>query len=378
MTKPRFMMAKSLTVTLTLIRVSQVWLETALRTAFVQESKLRQDFRDKERRWTEYAGALRATVSKQARLLSLRQVSALTSRMPAPGVAQVTDGEAKTEAGEAAAVLEAEAMRLQAELVPPSAKGEAAAREESEWWHETAKERVVENAAASGGWDADDDPFVSACRSYEELRSGLGEEEGASDQLSPHAEPPATRFGAAFDSQDGGGEQGRGSEAHGAQGIPDGLRAEAHKEVIEDLVGQLAEAVAQGRSREAEMTAMKRAHGMEAHRLQAYCRAADAQVQQLERQLREAADAAARAGQDKQVLTQALEAVSGSAQAAHWAKNASSSQVLGVLEQARTLQQRLVLADDAVRQLREAALAARMAGMALRKNSIHERARLGR
>ena len=118
-------MAKSLT----LIRASQVWLETALRTAFVQESKLRQHFRDKERGWTAYAGALRATVSKQARLLSLRQVAALTSRMPAPGEARVTDGEANTEASEAAAVLEAEAMRLQAELAPPSTKGEALARD---------------------------------------------------------------------------------------------------------------------------------------------------------------------------------------------------------------------------------------------------------
>jgi hypothetical protein len=56
----------------------QVWLETALRSAFVQEQALREEHAAKQSSWVDHAAGLRDTLSKQARLLSLRQVSMLT------------------------------------------------------------------------------------------------------------------------------------------------------------------------------------------------------------------------------------------------------------------------------------------------------------
>jgi hypothetical protein len=49
-------------------------LETALRKAFAQEQALCKAHADNESKWTESSAGLRDTISKQARLLSLRQV----------------------------------------------------------------------------------------------------------------------------------------------------------------------------------------------------------------------------------------------------------------------------------------------------------------
>ena len=55
----------------------QLWLETALRAAFEQENALRASHGLKDVQWAERCGAMRVILSKQARLLSLRQVSRL-------------------------------------------------------------------------------------------------------------------------------------------------------------------------------------------------------------------------------------------------------------------------------------------------------------
>ena len=152
------------------------------------------------------------------------------------------------------------------------------------------------------------------------------------------------------------------------------LRNEAHKLVVEDVVRKLADAEGKHNRAEAEIAALRKAHSLEIYQLQAQLRTDEAQIEQMKKQLSDAAHA----NVEKEALKQALAAIGSSVQGAEWAKTASSSQVFKLLEETRALRGKLVVADESVRQLRAALLQTQFAIVARRKEVMVERARLGR
>ena len=301
-----------------------------MRSAFVQEQALRETHQAKQQEWAEHAAGLRDTLSKQARLLSLRQVSRLTVYRQggdddASG-AHGADHPSTSEAAQAAAALESEIMRL-----------------------------------AAGGDDAGDETDSNPVQAPEVARDDGGRVQRVGEK--------GERQGA-----DGGGGVG---ETPGLE-KEERLRKEANRLVVEDLVRRVADAEGNVRRVNAEMDILRREHALETHSLQAQVRAAEAKATHTRHQLDRAAEAQAQSQVELQALRETLQALSSSVEGAQWAKSASGNQVLALLEEARALRSKLALADATVRQLKEALSQGQLALVARRRAAMQERARLGR
>jgi chromosome segregation ATPase len=346
----------------------QLWLETALRAAFEQENALRALHGVKDAQWAERCGAMRVILSKQARLLSLRQVSRLTGGLAEeqPGLAKF-DVKANAAAIEAAAALESEITRLTAVN--------------------------VEDASGMMLWST-----LSKMQQHD-----AGEPESTpSTPRTSHQSPPRrylAKEGAHVLGDGGGGGGGQGGQV-GTFEEEERLRHVAHQTVIEDLVRRTAEAECGCKQREAEISRLRRQYSIETHRLQAQVRAAESMAQQvlkrtcftstkaqilthlrhqqLHVKLTAANTAVDQATMEQEALRQTLQALNSSLEDTQWAKSACGSKVKEVLEQRRDLQKKLALADDTVRELVSALKQHAFERIAHRAMSMRERARAGR